>query len=40
MCHFDCIYYGNCEKEIDCKDCDENLECASCTGNYCEETDK
>lgn len=40
MCHFDCVNYGCCDKEIECKDCEDYINnlCDICTGYYCEKS--
>lgn len=44
-CHFDCIYYGNCDVEEneedstsvdDCENCYKEKDCDYCTKYYCE----
>ena len=37
MCQFNCIYYGECEKEEDCTLCEKYNDCGYCTTNTCEE---
>ena len=37
MCNFDCIFYGKCNKKIDCKDCDHIYDCDKCTRNHYED---
>lgn len=41
MCHFDCTYYGVCNNETECENCEDYIcnPCDICTSNYCETQD-